>query len=1591
MKLKIFLLSIIFGVGLILPSKVLAATLYVNYSTGNDTTGSGSAEMPYKTFYKGYTMASAGDTLNLTGTFDWSNADETGDASDTGYTLTKNLTLQGQSAATTIIQAASSYNTAGRRVFTINTGVTIANSKITVRYGKNSSYGGGIYLSGTLNMDKSAVSYNVSGDSGGGIEVADGTLNLTNSTINNNQAVYQGGGIHTGYYSSGTGTANITNSTIAYNSITYTVATIGGGGVAFRGSGGTITNSTIAYNNIAVGTAGGSGIWYYPRIDTGLIIKNSIISGNLRGGSPLTTWYYDVYKGSGTLTDNGYNIVGSNSNTHMNLNSTSWVDAAEGASLDGTFTRASGGSGSLYLDSALADNSTLNGTQTLAITNGAGISVNNGSTSANGGISIPSFDQRAAGRNGSTDIGAYEYGGVLSFDQPTTQASEITFSSVSYGQMTIGWTSGNGSYRAVFVKQANSGTATPVDATTYTANTAFGSGTQIGTSGWYCVYNSTGTSVTVTGLNPSTDYIAQVFEYNGGPGYENYNPNTGTNNPKVQATTAINRPTVQTYNLTFSSVQYAQMTVGWTNGNGEKRVVFAKAASSGTAVPIDNTTYTANTAFGSGTQISSSGWYAIYNSTGTSVTVTGLTAGTSYIFQVFEYNGSAGIETYFTDSATDNPKVQATATVSEPSSQATNLTFSSVAYTSMIVGWSNGNGENRIVFAKQANTGTATPVDNTNYTASATFGSGTQISSSGWYAVYKGTGTSVAVTGLTAATDYIFQVFEYNSSGSTYNYNPNTGTNNPLSQATAIVTQPTTQATAVTFSSITNVQMTVSWTNGNGEKRAVFIKQANTGTATPVDDTGYTANTAFGSGTQIGSTGWYCVYNSTGTSVTVTGLTSATDYMVQVFEYNESGSTRNYLPDTGTNNPKSQTTAAAPSTVTIGSGTSTTGSSEGAPVNIWYRSLHGQSVYTRTELNTAGATGPVYITQVGFYIASVPSYSLPNFIIRMKHTSDADVTNWQSATGMTTVYSTASYTPVAGDFQMLTLSTPFTWNGTDNLVVDTAFSLTTWYAQTGTVRYYSSTNGYRTAKSDSSDQTNVFTGGSTSSSKPQLKLSLQTIDSTAPTITSVSSDKANGNYKAGEIIDIDVTFSEAVTSTGNVTVTLNTGQTCTFTVTNSSTGTCNYTVQSGDTSADLDATISGTIADQSSNQLSNFTPATSLAINKNLVIDTTAPEAPTATPAAGTYTSTQSVLLSSSGSSAIYYTTDSSDPTTGSTLYSGAIVISLSSTIKALAVDSAGNESVVLTANYIISAPATSEIVLTTSSTHSAPGCADQKPVGAPDLFQIDTGSDFATLYFTPIKPVSEYVVSFNEHSGTFKSTQTDGVVKITINFLIPNSQYTFKVRAGNGCATGDWSNSKTIVTTVTPARQFIIGHDPPKACVYTVLPNDTLWTIAQNLLGDGSLYPKILKKNPDLATPLKVGTVLALPCEEEITQRYSLAVKVMVNNQALPNIKVNLGDLTAVTNESGIARFPDLDKNDYLIKVAYQGQVLEQKITLSENSYVVLTFDQKKSSWPVWIFLPATGIMLAGIFVFQKIPIRTRKRFLRRWWTIIASRLSQS
>ena len=85
--------------------------------------------------------------------------------------------------------------------------------------------------------------------------------------------------------------------------------------------------------------------------------------------------------------------------------------------------------------------------------------------------------------------------------------------------------------------------------------------------------------------------------------------------------------------------------------------------------------------------------------------------------------------------------------------------------------------------------------------------------------------------------------------------------------------------------------------------------------------------------------------------------------------------------------------------------------------------------------------------------------------------------------------------------------------------------------------------------------------------------------------------------------------------------------------------------------------------------------------------DATAPAAPTSSLAAGSYIGTQSVSLKAADGT-IRYTTDGSDPSAASAAYSKAISVSSSQTIKAVAIDAAGNVSDVASFAYSIGAPA---------------------------------------------------------------------------------------------------------------------------------------------------------------------------------------------------------------------------------------------------------------------------------------------------------------
>ena len=101
-------------------------------------------------------------------------------------------------------------------------------------------------------------------------------------------------------------------------------------------------------------------------------------------------------------------------------------------------------------------------------------------------------------------------------------------------------------------------------------------------------------------------------------------------------------------------------------------------------------------------------------------------------------------------------------TATEPTVQASNITFPKVAAQSMRIQWTPGNGEGSIVVLRTG--AKIEPLDSTDYTANPDFTLGEDIGS-GNIVVYKGSGSVVVVNGLTASTTYTVAIYDYAGSG----------------------------------------------------------------------------------------------------------------------------------------------------------------------------------------------------------------------------------------------------------------------------------------------------------------------------------------------------------------------------------------------------------------------------------------------------------------------------------------------------------------------------------------------------------------------------------------------------------------------------------------------------------------------------------------------------------------------------------------------------------------------------------------------------------------------------------------------------------
>jgi hypothetical protein len=122
----------------------------------------------------------------------------------------------------------------------------------------------------------------------------------------------------------------------------------------------------------------------------------------------------------------------------------------------------------------------------------------------------------------------------------------------------------------------------------------------------------------------------------------------------------------------------------------------------------------------------------------------------------------------------------------------------------------------------------------------------------------------------------------------------NFGSNNISIFRNLIVSpQPTINASNISYSKSSGF-VNINFTNGNGRKRLVILRENSPVNSLPLDENWYNSNDTFGLGTQLG-TGNYLVYADTGNSVEVKGLNPLSTYYVSVIEYNGDFGFSNYL------------------------------------------------------------------------------------------------------------------------------------------------------------------------------------------------------------------------------------------------------------------------------------------------------------------------------------------------------------------------------------------------------------------------------------------------------------------------------------------------------------------------------------------------------------------------------------------------------------------------------------------------------------------------------------------------------------------------
>ncbi|KKR12423.1 MAG: hypothetical protein UT40_C0027G0003 [Candidatus Woesebacteria bacterium GW2011_GWA1_39_21b] len=273
-------------------------------------------------------------------------------------------------------------------------------------------------------------------------------------------------------------------------------------------------------------------------------------------------------------------------------------------------------------------------------------------------------------------------------------------------------------------------------------------------------------------------------------------------------------------------------------------------------------------------------------------------------------------------------------------------------------------------------------------------------------------------------------------------------------------------------------------------------------------------------------------------------------------------------------------------------------------------------------------------------------------------------------------------------------------------------------------------------------------------------------------------------------------------------------------------------------------------------------------------------------------------------------------------------------------------------------ASTTTSIGLSLSSGSSGVSvCNDSSPIGAdPWLYEAnsETSRSIKIRFVNQQTPVDHFALEYGTEPGKYtfglSSFGNKDTNEFSINSLSPDTTYYFRVRAGNGCATGPWSNELSAKTLGLFEKSTIVTKDfkleskssDNRCTTYEVKSGDNLWNIAKNILGSGDHYTQIIELNAETYPSLKslnnisIGWVLKIHCEDTVETKadgYNVSIKVIdANQRPIEGAVVTLHSdpKTAKTDKDGLARFNDIEGGDHKVTIAYNGYEGEQSINLT-------------------------------------------------------------